>query len=133
MRVTKRIEAYIHDEVSKIAEIKREVIRTKYNDNMNEFKAFCEGVEKKCEILNQQLMKTAETKGYKIRRYHDSRCVQSNASCFYNPVETEMNGELSAVNRWVDDQTNQICVKLEMGGDMDTLAKMLEELKASLG
>lgn len=133
MRVTKRIEAYIHDEVSKIAEIKREAIRTKYNDNMNEFKAFCEDVEKECEILNQQLMKTAETKGYKIRRYHDSRCVQSNASCFYNPVETEMNGELSAVNRWVDDQTNQICVKLEMGGDMDTLAKMLEELKASLG
>lgn len=28
MRVTKRIEAYIHDEVSKIAEIKREAIRT---------------------------------------------------------------------------------------------------------
>lgn len=132
MRVTKRIEAYIHDEVSKIAEIKREAIRVKYNDNMNEFKAFCEGVEKECEILNQQLMKTAATKGYKIRRYYDRRCVQSNASCFYNPVETEMNGELSAVNRWVDDQTNQICVKLEMGGDMETLGRLLDELRKSL-
>lgn len=39
MRVTKRIEGYIHDEVSKIAEIKREAIRAKYNDSMNEFKA----------------------------------------------------------------------------------------------
>lgn len=29
MRVTKRIEGYIRDEVSKIAEIKREAIRTK--------------------------------------------------------------------------------------------------------
>lgn len=133
MRITKRIEGYIHDEVSKIAEIKREAIRTKYNDSMNEFKAFREGIEKECEILNQQLMKTAEAKGYKIRRYYSSRCVQSNANCFYNPVETEMNGELSTVDRWVDDQTNQICVKLEMGGDMDTLTKMLEELKASLG
>lgn len=46
MRVTKRIEGYIHDEVSKIAEIKREAIRAKYNDSMNEFKAFREGVEK---------------------------------------------------------------------------------------
>ena len=133
MRVTKRIEGYIHDEVSKIAEIKRETIRAKYNDSMNEFKAFCEGIEKECKILNQQMMKTAEAKGYKIRRYYDRQCVQSNASCFCNPVETEMNGELSKVNQWVNDQTNQICVKLEMGGDMDTLTKMLEELKASLG
>ena len=69
MRVTKRIEGYIHDEVSKIAEIKREAIRAKYNDSMNEFKVFREGVEKECEILNQQMMKTAEAKGYKIRRY----------------------------------------------------------------
>lgn len=52
MRVTKRIEAYIHDEVSKIAEIKREAIRAKYNDSMNEFKAFCESIEKECELLN---------------------------------------------------------------------------------
>lgn len=76
--------------------------------------------------------KTAATKGYKIRRYYDRRCVQSNASCFYNPAETEMNGELSTVNRWVDDQTNQICVKLEMGGDMETLGRLLDELRKSL-
>lgn len=132
MRVTKRIEAYIHDEVSKIAEVKREAIRAKYNESMNEFKAFCESIEKECELLNQQMNKTAEIKGYKIRRYYDSRCVQSNASCFYNPVETQMNGELSAVNQWVDDQTNQICVKLEMGGDMETLGRLLDELRKSL-
>lgn len=88
--------------------------------------------KKECEILNQQMMKTAETKGYKIRRYYDSRCVRSNASCFYNPVETEMNDELSAVNQWVDDQTNKICVKLEMGGDMETLGRLLDELRKSL-
>ena len=132
MRVTKRIEGYIHDEVSKIAEIKREAIRTKYNDSMNEFKAFREGVEKECEILNQQMMKTAEAKGYKIRRYYDSACVKSNAECFYNPVELEMNGELSEANQWVADQTNQICVKLEMGGDMETLGRLLDELRKSL-
>ena len=132
MRVTKRIEAYIHDEVSKIAEVKREAIRAKYNESMNEFKAFCESIEKECELLNQQMNKAAETKGYKIRRYYDSRCVQSNARCFYNPVETQMNSELSAVNRWVDDQTNQICVKLEMGGDMETLGRLLDELRKSL-
>ena len=132
MRVTKRIEAYIHDEVSKIAEVKREAIRAKYNESMNEFKAFREGIEKECEILNQQMMKTAEAKGYKIRRYYDTRCVQSNVERFYNPVETQMNSELSAVDRWVDDQTNQICVKLEMGGDMETLGRLLDELRKSL-
>lgn len=131
MRISKRVESYIHDEVSKIAEVKREAIRAKY-DSMNEFKAFCEGVEKECEILNRQLMKTAEAKGYKIRRYYDRRCVQSNAECFYNPVELEMNGELSEVNQWVTDQTNQICVKLEMGGDMETLGRLLDELRKSL-
>lgn len=132
MRVTKRIEGYIHDEVSKIAEIKRETIRAKYNDNINEFKAFCEGVKKECEILNRQLMKTAEAKGYKIRRYYDRRCVQSNANCFCNPAETEMNDELSKVNQWVDDRTNQICFRLEIGGDMETLGHLLDELRKSL-
>ena len=132
MRISKRIEAYIHDEVSKIAEIKREAIRVKYNDNMNEFKAFCEGVKKECEILNQQMMKTAETKGYKFRSYYGSACVGSNTECFYNPVELEMNGELSKVNQWVTNQTNQICVKLEMGGDMETLSRLLDELQKSL-
>ena len=132
MRVTKRIEGYIHDEVSKIAEIKREAIRTKYNDNINEFKAFCEGVKKECEILNRQLMKTAEAKGYKIRRYYDRKCVQSNANCFCNPAETEMNDELSKVNQWVDDRTNQICFRLEIGGDMKILNQLLDELRKSL-
>lgn len=132
MRVTKRIEAYIHDEVSKIAEVKREAIRAKYNESMNEFKAFCESIEKECELLNQQINKIAETKGYKIRPYYERRYIQSNAGCFYNPVETQMNSELSAVNRWVDDQTNQICVKLEMGGDMETLGRLLDELRKSL-
>lgn len=132
MRVTKRIEAYIHDEVNKIAEIKREAIRTKYDDSMNEFKAFCDGIEKECEILNQQLMKTAETKGYKIRPYYDSACVKSSAYCLYNPIETEMNGELSTVNQWVTDQVNQICVNLEMGGNMETLTHLLDELRKSL-
>jgi len=132
MRISKRVESYIHDEVSKIAEVKREAIRAKYDDSMNEFKAFCEGVEKECEILNQQLMKTAETKGYKIRRYYDSACVKSNAGCFYNPAETEMNGELSTVNQWVDEQTNEICVKLEMNGSMDALSSLLDNLRKSL-
>lgn len=132
MRISKRVESYIHDEVSKIAEVKREAIRAKYDDSMNEFKAFCEGVEKECEILNQQLMKTAETNGYKIRRYYDSACVKSNASCFYNPAETEMNGELSTVNQWVDEQTNEICVKLEMNGSMDALSGLLDNLRKSL-
>ena len=50
----------------------------------------------------------------------------------YNPVELEMNGELSEVNQWVTDQTNQICVKLEMGGDMETLGRLLDELRKSL-
>lgn len=78
------------------------------------------------------MMKTAEAKGYKIRRYYDSACVKSNTECFYNPVELEMNGELSEVNQWVADQTNQICVKLEMGGDMETLGRLLDELRKSL-
>lgn len=132
MCVTKRIEGYIHDEVSKIAEVKRKAIRAKYNESINEFKAFCESIEKECELLNQQMNKTAETKGYKIRRHCDIRCVQSNVGCFYNPVETQMNGELFVVNRWVNDQTNQICVKLEMGGDMETLGHLLDELRKSL-
>lgn len=42
MRVTKRIEAYINDEVNKIANAKREEIRAKYADAMKEFEDFIE-------------------------------------------------------------------------------------------
>ena len=50
-----------------------------------------------------------------------------------SPATSEKMKELRTIDKWVDEQTNLLCVKMEMGGDMDTLAKMLEELKASLG
>lgn len=31
--------------------------------------------------------------------------------------------------RWLEEQTRLMCVKLEMGGDMNTLTTMLEELR----
>lgn len=40
MRISKRVESYIHDEVSKIAEVKREAIRAKYDDSMNDLRRF---------------------------------------------------------------------------------------------
>lgn len=43
-----------------------------------------------------------------------------------------MNGELSTVNQWVDEQTNEICVKLEMNGSMDALSGLLDNLRKSL-
>ena len=47
MRVTKRIEAYINDEVNKIANAKREEIRAKYADAMKELRILSRKAEKR--------------------------------------------------------------------------------------
>lgn len=131
MRVTKRIEAYINDEVNKIANAKREEIRAKYADAMKEFEDFIEEGRKEIEALNTRIIERATAKGYKLR-YYDQECAKSNMCSLYNPINQTMNEELSTVTKWVEENASLICVKLEMGGDMKTLSTLLDELRKSL-
>lgn len=132
MRVTKRIEAYINDEVNKIANAKREEIRAKYADAMKEFEDFIEEGRKEIEALNTRIIERATAKGYKLRRYYDPECAKSNMCNLYNPINQTMDEELSTVTKWVEENASLICVKLEMGGDMKTLSTLLDELRKSL-
>lgn len=132
MRVTKRIEAYINDEVNKIANAKREEIRAKYADAMKEFEDFIEEGRKEIEELNTRIIERATAKGYKLRRYYDPECAKSNMCSLYNPINQTMDEELSTVTKWVEENASLICVKLEMGGDMKTLSTLLDELRKSL-
>lgn len=131
MRVTKRIEAYINDEVNKIANAKREEIRAKYADAMKEFEDFIEEGRKEIEALNTRIIERATAKGYKLR-YYDPECAKSNMYSLYNPINQTMDEELSTVTKWVEENASLICVKLEMGGDMKTLSALLDELRKSL-
>lgn len=133
MRITKRIEAYIHEQVNTIANIKRRAIESKYAEAENVFKAFVQRIDQCCEGLNNELEAEMKKFGYEYKRYYDTRLVESKSSGISSPATSEKMKELRTVDKWVDEQTNLLCVKMEMGGDMDTLAKMLEELKASLG
>lgn len=132
MRVTKRIEAYINDEVNKIANAKREEIRAKYADAMKEFEDFIEEGRKEIEALNTRIIERATAKGYKLRRHYDQECAKSNMCSLYNPINQTMDKELSTVTKWVEENASLICVKLEMGGDMKTLSTLLDELRKSL-
>lgn len=132
MRVTKRIEAYINDEVNKIANAKREEIRAKYADAMKEFEDFIEEGRKEIEALNTRIIERATAKGYKLRRYYDQECAKSNMCSLYNPINQTMDEELSTVTKWVEENASLICVKLEMGGDMKTLSTLLDELRKTL-
>ena len=132
MRVTKRIEAYINDEVNKIANAKREEIRAKYADAMKEFEDFIEEGRKEIEALNTRIIERATAKGYKLRRYYNLECAKSNMCSLYSPINQTMDEELSTVTKWVEENASLICVKLEMGGDMKTLSTLLDELRKSL-
>lgn len=133
MRITKRIEAYIHEQVNTIANIKRQGIENKYAEAENVFNAFVQRIDQCCESLNSELEAEMKRFGYEYKRYYDTRLVESKSSGIGSPATCEKKKELRTVDKWVDEQTNLLCVKMEMGGDMDTLTKMLEELKASLG
>lgn len=47
----------------------------------------------------------------------------------YTPAKEKMDDEIAEINTWINEQTRLMCVKLEMGGDMNTLTAMLEELR----
>lgn len=132
MRITKRIEVYIHKQVNTIANIKRQAIESKYAEAENVFKAFIQRIDQRCESLNNELEIEMKKFGYEYRRYYDARLIESKSSSISSPATSEKMKELRTIDKWVDEQTNLLCVKMEMGGNMDTLTKMLEELKASL-
>lgn len=133
MRITKRIEAYIYEQVNTIANIKRQAIESKYAEAENVFKAFIQRIDQCCESLNNELEAEMKKFGYEYRHYYDARLIESKSSSISSPATSEKMKELRTIDKWVNEQTNLLCVKMEMGGDMDTLTKMLEELKASLG
>lgn len=55
--------------------------------------------------------------------------VQTSTFGIYTPAKQKMDDEIAEINTWIDEQTRLMCVKLEMGGDMNTLTTMLEELR----
>lgn len=131
MRVTKRIEAYVQGEVQKIAAVKRQAIQDKYAPKIQELEDFKKSIFKQLEDLENWVQNEMKVRNYTSSRYSDS-VINTSISGIYSVTQNDMQEELQKVSEWVNKQTELICVKLEMGGNMETLASLLEELKSSL-
>lgn len=131
MRVTKRIEAYVTDEVRKIAATKETAIREKYAPKLNELEEFKESIQRQAEALDKWAHEEMEKRGYKNCRY-SNQLVYENVSGIFSPAEKDMKDELEQISNWVKEQAALICVKLEMGGDMETLASLLNDLRQTI-
>ena len=128
MRVTKRIEEYVRDEVRKISACKEAAIREKYQPEFDALEAFKEAIVKSAKELDDSIRAKMLVKGYRTTRYCEN-IVQTPTFGIYTPAKQKMDEEIAEINTWIDEQTRLMCVKLEMGGDMNTLTTMLEELR----
>lgn len=128
MRVTKRIEEYVRDEVRKISACKEAAIREKYQPEFDALEAFKEAIVKSAKELDDSIRAKMLVKGYRTTRYCEN--VIKTCTCgIYTPAKKKMDDEIAEINTWINEQTRLMCVKLEMGGDMNTLTAMLEELR----
>ena len=128
MRVTKRIEEYVRDEVRKISACKEAAIRERYQPEFDALEAFKEAIVKSVKELDDTIRAKMLTKGYKTTRYCEN-IVQTSTFGIYTPAKQKMDDEIAEINTGINEQTRLMCVKLEMGGDMNTLTAMLEELR----
>lgn len=128
MRVTKRIEEYVRDEVRKISACKEAAIRERYQPEFDALEAFKEAIVKSANELGDTIQAEMQAKGYKTSRYCEN-VIQTCACNIYTPAKKKMDDEIAEINTWINEQTRLMCVKLEMGGDMNTLTAMLEELR----
>lgn len=128
MRVTKRIEEYVRDEVRKISACKEAAIRERYQPEFDALEAFKEAIVKSANELGDTIQAEMQAKGYKTSRYCKN-VIQTCTCGIYTPAKKKMDDEIAEINTWINEQTRLMCVKLEMGGDMNTLTAMLEELR----
>lgn len=128
MRVTKRIEEYVRDEVRKISACKEAAIRERYQPEFDALEAFKEAIVKSANELGDTIQAEMQAKGYKTSRYCEN-VIQTCTCSIYTPAKKKMDDEIAEINTWINEQTRLMCVKLEMGGDMNTLTAMLEELR----
>lgn len=128
MRVTKRIEEYVRDEVRKISACKEAAIRERYQPEFDALEAFKEAIVKSANELGDTIQAEMQAKGYKTSRYCEN-VIQTYTCGIYTPAKEKMDDEIAEINTWINEQTRLMCVKLEMGGDMNTLTAMLEELR----
>lgn len=128
MRVTKRIEEYVRDEVRKISACKEAAIRERYQPEFDALEAFKEAIVKSANELGDTIQAEMQAKGYKTSRYCEN-VIQTCTRGIYTPAKKKMDDEIAEINTWINEQTRLMCVKLEMGGDMNTLTAMLEELR----
>lgn len=128
MRVTKRIEEYVRDEVRKISACKEAAIRERYQPELDALEAFKEAIVKSANELGDTIQAEMQAKGYKTSRYYEN-VIQTCTCGIYTPAKEKMDDEIAEINTWINEQTRLMCVKLEMGGDMNTLTAMLEELR----
>lgn len=128
MRVTKRIEEYVRDEVRKISACKEAAIRERYQPEFDALEAFKEAIVKSANELGDTIQAEMQAKGYKTSRYCEN-VIQTYTCGIYTPAKKKMDDEIAEINTWINEQTRLMCVKLEMGGDMNTLTAMLEELR----
>lgn len=128
MRVTKRIEEYVRDEVRKISACKEAAIRERYQPEFDALEAFKEAIVKSANELGDTIQAEMQAKGYKTSRYCEN-VIQTCTCDIYTPAKKKMDDEIAEINTWINEQTRLMCVKLEMGGDMNTLTAMLEELR----
>ena len=128
MRVTKRIEEYVRGEVRKISACKEAAIRERYQPEFDALEAFKEAIVKSANELDDTIQAEMQAKGYKTSRYYKN-VIQTCTCGIYTPAKEKMDDEIAEINTWINEQTRLMCVKLEMGGDMNTLTAMLEELR----
>lgn len=127
MRITKRIEEYIHKQVSdkayssprfKTLKEAADVERQKFYD---EWRKICDQAKKEY----QQLL---EKMNVENPEHYQMSCSGSWSVEDHMPATQAFRAEIRAIDAKVKDTVQDIIVSMEMGGDRNQLNKLLEEL-----
>lgn len=86
MRVTKRIEEYVRDEVRKISACKEAAIREKYQPEFDALEAFKEAIVKSAKELDDSIRAKMLIKGYRTTRYCEN-VIQTCTCGIYTPAK----------------------------------------------
>lgn len=86
MRVTKRIEEYVRDEVRKISACKEAAIRERYQPEFDALEAFKEAIVKSANELGDTIQAEMQAKGYKTSRYCEN-VIQTCTCSIYTPAK----------------------------------------------
>lgn len=125
MRVTKRIEEYIHKQVSDKAHSSPHLKALKEAADV-ERERFCDEWEKICDQAKQESRKLLEMMNVENPENLQMACSGSWPIEDYLPAVKAFRDENRAIDAKVRSIVQDIIVSMEMGGDKDTLNQLLE-------